>query len=102
MSTLDVTGKGRFTLVTGLSGTAWQAAVAALALPFLDCLVTGAPGSADPYCAWQAAREIDEAGALLVRPDGYIAWRQPEAVADADTARRQLAEALSQVLDRSV
>lgn len=102
VSTLDLTGKGRFTLVTGLSGTAWQAAVADLALPFLDCLVTGAPGSADPYCTWQAAREIDEAGALLVRPDGYIAWRQPEAVPNADTARRQLAEALSQVLDRSV
>ena len=35
MSTLDVTGKGLFTVVTGLAGTAWRDAVRRLDLPFL-------------------------------------------------------------------
>jgi hypothetical protein len=35
MSTLDVTGRGLFTLVTGLAGTAWKEAVRRLDLPFL-------------------------------------------------------------------
>ena len=46
-------------------------------------------------------REIDEAGALLVRPDGYIAWRQSAAVWDDDEALRQLSAAIDAVLDRS-
>ena len=29
----------------------------------------------DLYCAWQRLREIDEAGVLLIRPHGDVAWR---------------------------
>jgi hypothetical protein len=43
MSTLDVTGKGLFTVVTGLAGTAWKDAVRRLDLPFLRIVVTGSP-----------------------------------------------------------
>lgn len=100
ISTLDVTGKGRFTLVTGLAGQAWEQAAQALDLPFLRTVVTGRAGTLDPYCAWQKLREIDEAGAILVRPDGYIAWRQSEAVLDVTEARAQLAAAIDAVLDR--
>jgi len=35
---------------------------------------------------------------LLVRPDGYIAWRHAAAVEDAVIARQLLADALSRVL----
>lgn len=99
VSTLDVTGKGKFTLLTGLSGQAWRQAAEALGLPWLRTVVTGEPGSADPYCAWQRLREVDEAGAILVRPDGYVAWRYSAALHDAGEARRQLAAALAAVLD---
>ncbi len=43
-------------------------------------------------------REIDEAGVLLVRPDGHIAWRHVEAVWDPDTAKELLADALFRLL----
>lgn len=102
LSTLDVVGRGLFTLVTGLSGTAWLAAASALGLPCLRTVVIGEPGTLDPYYAWHRLREIDEAGALLVRPDGVIAWRCMGAPRDADTARRQLAQALASVLDRAL
>lgn len=98
VSTLDLTGKGRFTVVTGLGGEAWANAVAQLKLPYLSVLVIGQPGAEDLYGAWQRQREIHEAGALLVRPDGYIAWRQSEAVWSSDAALRQLRQALACVL----
>lgn len=101
VSTLDVTGKGQFSLVTGLAGEAWVEAAQALALPFLRTVVTGRDGALDAYCAWQKIREIDEAGAVLVRPDGYVAWRQPQAVGDKDEALRQLRDAITAVLDRN-
>lgn len=101
ISTLDLVGKGRFTLVTGIAGQAWRQAVGSLALPFLDALVIGEDGIQDVYCNWVAVREVAEAGALLVRPDGVVAWRHLQGVADADQARRELAAALSKVLSNS-
>lgn len=98
VSTLDVTGKGKFSLVTGLAGTAWQEAVAALDRPWLRLVVTGAGDTLDPYFEWQRKREVAEAGAVLVRPDGYVAWRSVDAIHDAATATRLLAAALDSIL----
>lgn len=98
VSTLDRVGRGRFTLVTGLSGQAWVRAAQALERPGLRTLVIGEPGALDVYCSWQRLREIDEAGALLVRPDGVIAWRERNAVHDTGHARDALESALSRIL----
>lgn len=100
ISTLDVTGKGQFTLLTGLAGEAWKTAAAKLDLPFLRTLVVGEGGVSDPYGYWHQVREIDEAGALLVRPDGYVAWRHSQAVWDDSEALHRLEDALCAVLDR--
>lgn len=98
VSTLDVVGKGRFTLITGASGAAWEEAVAELDLPFLDILRIDVGDIRDPYRYWARIREIDEAGVLLVRPDGAIAWRHADAVRDGETANRQLRFAMSNTL----
>ncbi len=100
ISTLDIVGKNKMSLVTGIAGSAWADAAHALALPFLRIVVIGSPGMLDGYYAWHGIREIDEAGVLLVRPDGVIAWRQHAGVADVDTATQALTRALDQVLDR--
>jgi 2,4-dichlorophenol 6-monooxygenase len=100
VSTLDLVGEGRFTVVTGLSGQAWVRAARRLDLPFLRTVVVGAKGSEDPYCAWARVRETHEAGALLVRPDGFVAWRQTAAVWSDEDATAQLTAALSAVLGR--
>lgn len=102
ISTLDVVGKGNFTLVTGLAGRAWVNAAKELNQPFLKVVVTGERGTADPYCDWQRIREIHEAGALLVRPDGVVAWRSVDAVWDLEQAFKALKEALGQILSTSV
>ena len=99
VSTLDVTGKGLFTVVTGLAGTAWKDAVQQLDLPFLRIVVTGSPEAQDLYCEWQRIREIEEAGALLVRPDGVVAWRDKHGTSEPGEATERLSKAIRTVLD---
>lgn len=97
-STLDAVGKGVFTVVTGLSGQKWIKATEQLALPFVRLVVIGSPGFQDPYCEWQRLRDMAEDGVLLVRPDGFIAWRQQHAPNDTSTAKTKLLEKINQVL----
>ena len=98
VSTLDVTGKGKLTLLTGLSGQAWVAAAKELDLPYLRTVVVGEPGHEDLYGYFARISETEEAGVLLVRPDGYVAWRVRDAVYDADIATALLRDALADVL----
>lgn len=98
ISTLDLVGKGRFTLITGIAGQAWTQAAHSFNLPYLDTLVIGEKDAQDVYCNWQAIREIEEAGALLVRPDGMVAWRHMSDPTSIDNASSLLRIALSSVL----
>jgi putative polyketide hydroxylase len=77
ISTLDLFGP-HFTLLAGRDGTAWQRAAEAAAPswpPFVTHVV-GVDGEvSDPEGNWHAAYGIDTDGAVLIRPDGYVAWR---------------------------
>jgi 2,4-dichlorophenol 6-monooxygenase len=103
ISTLDLVGKGSFTMVTGPSGVVWQVAAQAvgeeLGTP-LPVVRFGTEDVLDAYGEWSRVSGIDEGGCLLVRPDGYVAWRAVDAPADESSAREQLASALSAVLHR--
>lgn len=102
VSTLDLVGHGRFTLLTGIAGTAWHAAAERIDADWLAVVrVDLDPNAQDPYHDWYRIREIHEAGALLVRPDAVVVWRQPAARWDADAAHAELVNALAAVLDRS-
>lgn len=100
-SSLDLVGQGRFTLLTGIRGSSsWQDAAKAAAQAHgidLPVVVIG-PGreAADPFGDWAEIREVSESGALLVRPDGHVAWRAQDA-----TAVGGLSEALARVLGRA-
>jgi 2,4-dichlorophenol 6-monooxygenase len=97
VSTLDLVKGYGFTLITGLSGNAWDMAMKSINKPSLRLLQVG-DAIKDPYCEWQRRREIPESGALLVRPDGYVAWRCMEAVQDATEATQRLEQALDSIL----
>ncbi|WP_033294347.1 FAD-dependent oxidoreductase [Amycolatopsis jejuensis] len=81
MSTLDLVGRGRWTVVTGLTGTWLDAAAKAGAELGLDLRVVtiGSPEARDSYGDWARVSGIEEDGCLLVRPDGYVAWRRTSA-----------------------
>jgi 2,4-dichlorophenol 6-monooxygenase len=90
-------------VVTGVSGLAWEAAAADCAGQLGLELATARIGSAgmrDAYGEWARLREIDEDGCLLVRPDGYIAWRQAAAPPDDRAAAEELTGALTRILSR--
>lgn len=93
-STLDIVGRGRHTIVSGVAGTAWDAAVQHLDLPYLRAVLIGGPALRDAYGTWREVRGTHEAGALLVRPDGHVAWRHPHPVWDEAEARELLESVL--------
>ncbi|HEY4021614.1 MAG TPA: FAD-dependent monooxygenase [Pseudonocardiaceae bacterium] len=92
ISTIDLAGPG-FALLTGADGHEWLAAAN-------ECDIAGyriGPGAEidDPQGTWLAEVGIKSAGALLVRPDGIMAWRSVEAV---DNPAATLADVLRAVL----
>jgi 2,4-dichlorophenol 6-monooxygenase len=104
ISTLDLVGRGRFTVVTGICGLDWAAAAEScdeLLGVELRVVRIGTAGLRDAYGEWSRLSGIDEDGCLLVRPDSYIAWRHVSAPPDEDMAAASLAAALGRILDRS-
>ena len=100
----DLVAPGRFLLIAGEDGHAWCEAARQLAAEAgvpLDALRIGhLDGDLyDPRCTWLRHRQIASDGAVLVRPDRFIAWRGATASEDA---RGALANALSQILARPV
>jgi putative polyketide hydroxylase len=100
-STIDLYGR-RFVLLAGADGAAWVKAADAvsesLGVP-LDAYRFGVELRARQTAADGAgAHGIAPAGALLVRPDGFVAWRSTGAVADPTV---ELERALQATLSRS-
>ncbi|MFC4472235.1 FAD-dependent monooxygenase [Streptomyces xiangluensis] len=102
ISTLDLVGGGRFSVLTGLSGTQWTDAADALGEELgLDLRGVVVDRDAhDAYGEWSRRAGIDEDGVLLIRPDGYVAWRKPSGASGIGEATRLLREALATVLCR--
>jgi hypothetical protein len=71
ISTLDLLGP-RWTLLTGEGGELWRQSADAvtnqMGMPLVHRLIGGR--------AWRVLYGVDECGAVLVRPDGHVAWRQ--------------------------
>ncbi|AZL60046.1 2,4-dichlorophenol 6-monooxygenase [Tabrizicola piscis] len=102
VSTKDLCGKGRFTLLTGLGGEGWHTAAKAVREALgveIDVHVIG-PGQAleDHYGEFAKVRGTTDSGALLVRPDFHVAFRAQEYDSNAQTA---LVQAASRILGRT-
>jgi hypothetical protein len=98
VSTIDLFG-GSFVVLTGPDGAAWEEAgrAAAGSLPGLDLPVhvVGGEGLRDPEARFATAYGLSASGAVLVRPDGFVAWRSPALPGDPAAS---LAGALRAVL----
>ncbi|TMA37260.1 MAG: FAD-dependent oxidoreductase [Deltaproteobacteria bacterium] len=100
-STLDLFARG-FTLLTGPAGARWTEAAADARARLgvaLDARAIGAEGEwTDPSGGFSELYGIGEDGAVLVRPDGHVAFRAAEA---ATSPTERLSSALGQVLSRA-
>jgi hypothetical protein len=92
LSTLDLFGP-TFTLLTASEGAAWRTAATLvskeLRLPIASYTI-GAPGLQDRG-DFARAYGLEPDGAVLVRPDGHVAWRNARGPADATGLRVALA-----------
>ena len=102
VSTLDLAGKGRFTLFTGIGGEAWKVAaeeVSARTGVEISCIVIGPDREVfDIYDDWARLREVDESGCVLVRPDAHVGWRRQIV---ADNCAAELTQAMNHILCKS-
>jgi 2,4-dichlorophenol 6-monooxygenase len=100
ISTLDIAGKGRFVVLTGIGGERWIEAARKASSAHeiaIEGFVIG-PGRdfTDLYGEWAEAREIGESGCLLVRPDAHVGWR----AAEAGDEQNRLSAAVMRMLGR--
>src|SRR5207244_3035539 len=86
VSTIDLAGKGRFTLLTGIGGESWAQAAATVSertgVPIAAFVVGPDRDVLDLYDDWAALSEVAESGCVLVRPDLHVAWRSHDLAAD--------------------
>ncbi len=101
LSTHDLAGKGRFVLLTGLTGRGWVPAAEQVATALgvdLAAFVIGPTGDyTDLYDDWSRLCEVAEDGCVLVRPDAHVAWRSARLVDDPAV---ELGRVLGRVLGR--
>ena len=98
-STLDLCGKGRFTLLTGIGGRGWVEAARALARELDLPLEAHVIGPRQPWQDltgdWANLREVRDSGVVLVRPDQHVCWRR-ETLAEDPVS--ELRRALTSIL----
>lgn len=79
ISTLDLAGHGAFTILTGIGGGAWKDAADKLNeksnLEVKAFSIGYDQDYVDVYRDWPKIRGVEDDGAIIIRPDHFIAWR---------------------------
>jgi putative polyketide hydroxylase len=97
LSTIDLFGHG-WVLLAGADGAAWIDAARTLTGVDVATYRIGGDGDlGDPEGTWPGAYGVSSRGAVLVRPDGFVAWRAEDVESEPAGL---LAEALSLLLWR--
>jgi 2,4-dichlorophenol 6-monooxygenase len=99
VATVDLIRPGRFLLVADTAAEKWRRAVNSLDGPLAGAIdveqLSGAATSPDHTVPWGQMREIENTGAILVRPDGIVAWRWMALPSDVNAELRRALECLT-------
>jgi 2,4-dichlorophenol 6-monooxygenase len=100
----DLVEPGRWLLIAGEEGEPWCEAARELAdeagLPLDAVRIGHIDGDLfDPRSMWASRREIEPNGAILVRPDRFVAWRS---ISGSEAPREELSDALGRILARPI
>lgn len=103
LSTIDLCGHGRFTLLTGIGGKQkWAGSVneatKATGVDIAVFAIGWGQDFNDTFSQWYDVREVEEDGAVLVRPDRTVAWRCKAAPIDEQVRDEKLLKVLRRVL----
>ncbi|KAJ4361118.1 uncharacterized protein N0V89_001687 [Didymosphaeria variabile] len=102
ISTIDLAGHGGFTLLTGIGGDAWKPAVGevsrTLRVPIVAYSIGFRQEWEDVYFEWEKVRGVEESGAILIRPDRFVAWRSQKAYGDVDECAGHLTKVMRSLL----
>lgn len=102
MSTIDLVGHGGFTLLTGIGGDFWKQSVEMvseqLQAPLKAYSIGFRQDWEDVYFDWETVRGVEESGAVLVRPDRFVAWRAPEVLDSVGACEAKLLEVMRSIL----
>ena len=98
ISTFDLCGHGRFTVLTGVNGTAWvdaaERAAEELGLDLAVHRIGAGQEYDDLYGDWAEQRGVEDSGMVLVRPDLHVAYRVRD---DSGDPASELVDALREV-----
>ena len=101
ISTLDIAGKGKFTLFTGIGGEAWLEAAKKVAQELgidLHAVQVGPDRDyTDIYGDWTAIREVADSGCVVARPDYHVCYRSKQVSANP---YKDLMDAMKQILGK--
>ena len=75
-------------MFTGIGGDAWKTASIAVSKKLRITIIAYSIGMRqdyeDTYMDWEAVREIEDDGCILVRPDRFVAWRSKTMLPDVE------------------
>ena len=98
VSTLDLAGKGRFTILTGIGGQGWIDAARVVGNELgidIACRTIGPRQQWQDYTGdWARASEVRDSGVVLVRPDHHVAWRAEAKAADPAAELRRVLKSI--------
>lgn len=98
VSTLDLTGNGRFAVLTGIGGQGWIEAARTVGGDLgidIACHTIGPRQQWQDFTGdWARASEVRDSGVVLVRPDHHVAWRAEAKVADPAAELRRVLKSI--------
>jgi len=95
LSTIDLFGRD-YVLLTGPDGSAWVDAARSITGIGVEAYRIGDDGDvADSEGRWAEAYGVTDGGAVLVRPDGFVAWRRADI---SDDPAREFSAALWELI----